>query len=87
MIREVLGLYETSHAAVEIDLASDLPPVSGDPTQLRGEPAFVFAVAAQVQQAVFQHQRRGACDFFRRIGRDERTDVDLEPGNRPGFDD
>ena len=35
LIREVLGLYETSHATVETDLASDLPPVSGDPTQLR----------------------------------------------------
>jgi len=32
---EVLGLYETSHAVVEIDLADGLPPVLGDATQLR----------------------------------------------------
>ena len=35
LIGEVLGLYETSNAVVETDLQPDLPPVSGDATQLR----------------------------------------------------
>ncbi len=35
LIREVLGLYETSHASVEVSLAADLPPVQGDATQMR----------------------------------------------------
>ena len=35
LIGEVLGLYETSNAAVDIELQPDLPLVSGDATQLR----------------------------------------------------
>ncbi|MEF8723949.1 MAG: ATP-binding protein [Candidatus Accumulibacter phosphatis] len=35
LIREVLGLYETSRAAIKLKLAGDLPPVWGDATQLR----------------------------------------------------
>ncbi|MCE1183249.1 MAG: ATP-binding protein, partial [Rhodocyclales bacterium] len=35
LIREVLGLYESSSAHIENELASDLPPVLGDPTQVR----------------------------------------------------
>ncbi|MBI2308336.1 MAG: HAMP domain-containing protein [Rhodocyclales bacterium] len=35
LVGEVLGLYETSHAQVEVALAGDLPPVLGDATQMR----------------------------------------------------
>jgi nitrogen fixation/metabolism regulation signal transduction histidine kinase len=35
LISEVLGLYETSRAAIKLKLAGDLPPVWGDATQLR----------------------------------------------------
>lgn len=35
LIGEVLGLYESSSAHIDIRLADDLPPVLGDPTQLR----------------------------------------------------
>ena len=35
LIGEVLGLYESSQAAIEIRLDGGLPPVLGDPTQLR----------------------------------------------------
>ncbi|MFZ2267675.1 MAG: ATP-binding protein [Azonexus sp.] len=35
LIGEVLGLYESSSAAIETVLAADLPRIQGDPTQLR----------------------------------------------------
>lgn len=35
LIREVLGLYETSCACIRLQLADDLPPVLGDATQMR----------------------------------------------------
>ncbi len=35
LIREVLGLYESSSAAIDTELAGDLGPVLGDATQLR----------------------------------------------------
>jgi nitrogen fixation/metabolism regulation signal transduction histidine kinase len=35
LIREVLGLYETSPAAIALDLDPALPPILGDATQLR----------------------------------------------------
>lgn len=35
LIGEVLGLYETSGASIRTELASDLPPVQGDATQMR----------------------------------------------------
>ncbi len=35
LVGEVLGLYESSSAHIEIHLAGGLPPVIGDPTQLR----------------------------------------------------
>lgn len=35
LVGEVLGLYETSLARIEVQLAGDLPPVLGDATQLR----------------------------------------------------
>ena len=35
LIREVLGLYETSQVSIRVALASDLPEVWGDATQLR----------------------------------------------------
>ena len=35
LVREVLGLYESSSAVIEPQLAGDLPPVLGDATQLR----------------------------------------------------
>ena len=35
LIGEVLGLYETSHAIIRLDLSAGMPPVLGDPTQLR----------------------------------------------------
>ena len=35
LIREVLGLYETSHAVFAVELAAGLPEVWGDATQLR----------------------------------------------------
>ena len=35
LIREVLGLYESATVVVEARLAPDLPPVLGDPTQIR----------------------------------------------------
>ncbi len=35
LVGEVLGLYETSGASIETDLAVGLPPVLGDATQLR----------------------------------------------------
>jgi nitrogen fixation/metabolism regulation signal transduction histidine kinase len=35
LIREVLGLYEHSHAIITPQLADDLPPVSGDANQFR----------------------------------------------------
>ena len=35
LIREVLGLYETSPAAITLELDPSLPPILGDATQLR----------------------------------------------------
>ena len=35
LIREVLGLYESSSATIETELADDLGPILGDATQLR----------------------------------------------------
>ena len=35
LIGEVLGLYESSSATIESNLAADLPPILGDATQLR----------------------------------------------------
>ena len=35
LIREVLGLYETSQAKIRVELADGLPPVLGDASQLR----------------------------------------------------
>jgi nitrogen fixation/metabolism regulation signal transduction histidine kinase len=35
LIGEVLGLYETSRATIDVELMSDLPTVWGDATQLR----------------------------------------------------
>ena len=35
LVGEVLGLYETSHAEVVVNLAANLPPVLGDATQMR----------------------------------------------------
>jgi nitrogen fixation/metabolism regulation signal transduction histidine kinase len=35
LIRELLGLYETSHADIQLDLDAALPPILGDATQLR----------------------------------------------------
>ncbi len=35
LVGEVLGLYETSRARIDVDLESGLPPVWGDATQLR----------------------------------------------------
>ena len=35
LIREVLGLYETSSAVITVDLEATLPPILGDATQLR----------------------------------------------------
>ena len=35
LVRDVLGLYESSRPALQIDLASGLPAVSGDPAKLR----------------------------------------------------
>jgi len=35
LIREVLGLYETSQASISLDLDAALPPILGDATQLR----------------------------------------------------
>ncbi|MDR1934457.1 MAG: HAMP domain-containing protein [Candidatus Accumulibacter sp.] len=35
LIREVLGLYETSLAEIALELDADLPPILGDATQLR----------------------------------------------------
>ncbi len=35
LVREVLGLYETSQATIELRLTANLPPVWGDTTQLR----------------------------------------------------
>jgi len=35
LIREVLGLYESSSAAIATELADDLGPILGDATQLR----------------------------------------------------
>ena len=35
LIGEVLGLYETSHAQIQVDLTADLPAVFGDASQMR----------------------------------------------------
>ncbi len=35
LIGEVLGLYETSHAVIDTELAPAMPPILGDATQLR----------------------------------------------------
>jgi nitrogen fixation/metabolism regulation signal transduction histidine kinase len=35
LIREVMGLYETSQVAISLDLDATLPPILGDATQLR----------------------------------------------------
>jgi nitrogen fixation/metabolism regulation signal transduction histidine kinase len=35
LVREVLGLYETSHAKVRLELEPGLQPIAGDATQLR----------------------------------------------------
>ncbi len=35
LIREVLGLYETSQASISVQLDPDLPPILGDATQMR----------------------------------------------------
>ena len=35
LIREVLGLYESSRVKLNVELAESLPPIAGDATQLR----------------------------------------------------
>ncbi len=35
LVRDVLGLYESSRPALQLDLAADLPRISGDATKLR----------------------------------------------------
>ncbi|MDE2585418.1 MAG: GHKL domain-containing protein, partial [Betaproteobacteria bacterium] len=35
LVDEVLGLYDASHASIDVNLAGELPPVLGDATQLR----------------------------------------------------
>ena len=52
LVSEVLGLYETSQAPIERTLAPNLPPVSGDATQLRQIIHNLLRNAEDAQEAV-----------------------------------
>jgi len=52
LVREVLGLYETSRAKIEPKLAAKLPPVWGDSTQLRQIIHNLLRNAEDAQEAV-----------------------------------
>jgi nitrogen fixation/metabolism regulation signal transduction histidine kinase len=52
LISEVLGLYETSRASIELALAAQLPPVWGDATQLRQIIHNLLRNAEEAQEAV-----------------------------------
>jgi nitrogen fixation/metabolism regulation signal transduction histidine kinase len=52
LVREVLGLYETSRATIEPKLAAKLPPVWGDSTQLRQIIHNLLRNAEDAQEAV-----------------------------------
>jgi nitrogen fixation/metabolism regulation signal transduction histidine kinase len=52
LVVEVLGLYETSRATIEPNLAARLPPVWGDTTQLRQIIHNLLRNAEEAQEAV-----------------------------------
>ena len=52
LVVEVLGLYETSRASIERNLAAGLPPVWGDTTQLRQIIHNLLRNAEEAQEAV-----------------------------------
>jgi len=52
LVVEVLGLYETSRASIERNLAAKLPPVWGDTTQLRQIIHNLLRNAEEAQEAV-----------------------------------
>jgi len=66
LIREMLGLYETSAVAIDAVLADPLPPVLGDATQLRqvihnllrnAEDALEGAEHPRIEMATLPHER------------------------------
>ena len=63
LIREVLGLYETSQVSIRVALASDLPEVWGDATQLRQIIHNLLRNAEEAQE-VFAHLPLDAPHFF-----------------------
>ncbi|MDQ5915048.1 MAG: hypothetical protein QG584_939 [Pseudomonadota bacterium] len=81
LVDEVLGLYETSHATVDVRLDPDLPPVLGDATQMR---QIVHNLLRNAEDA--QEGKDGACIEIstRRIGeRAELCVADAGPGFPP----
>lgn len=79
LIGEVLGLYETSHAVIDVQLAADLPPVLGDATQMR---QIIHNLLRNAEDA--QEGKEEACIAIatRRVG--ERAELSVVDGG-PGF--
>ncbi len=79
LIGEVLGLYESSSADITIDLASDLPPVLGDPTQLR---QIIHNLVRNAEDAL--EGRPGACIELQTVRRGRHACLHIND-NGPGF--
>ena len=79
LIREVLGLYESSRPAMQLELASNLPPVPGDTAKLR-----------QVIHNLLQNAEQAVTDVAvpRIVVRTQATDEGVQfsmRDNGPGF--
>ncbi len=79
LIGEVLGLYESSSADIKIDLAGDLPPVLGDPTQLR---QIIHNLVRNAEDAL--EGRPAACIELHTVQRGRRACLHIDD-NGPGF--
>ncbi|GAA5174805.1 ATP-binding protein [Niveibacterium umoris] len=79
LIREVLGLYESSRVRIELVLAADLPRVLGDPTQLR---QVIHNLLTNAEDALVETDAPQVSLLTRREGR--RVEF-LVRDNGPGF--
>lgn len=79
LIGEVLGLYETSGAAISTDLASGLPAVLGDATQLR---QIIHNLLRNAEDALEGRSDGGITVRTARVGKHARL---LVADNGPGF--
>lgn len=81
LVREVLGLYENSHALVQPQLADALPPVLGDATQMR---QIIHNLLRNAEDAQEANEQASIWISTRRIGnRAELCIADAGPGFPP----